>query len=52
MPCLDPRAPDALIADDLLKAPLAQRPQRQMIVQQAAQQLTTVTIKTLLQLRV
>lgn len=52
MPRLDPDAPDTLIADDLLQPLLPQRPQRQMIIQQPAQQLTPVTIKTLLQLGV
>jgi hypothetical protein len=42
----------SLIADDLLKVLLAQGPQRQMIVKQAAQQLTPVNIKMLLKLRV
>jgi len=49
---LDPRARRSLIADDLLKALLAQRPQRQMIIKQAAQQLPPLNIKTLLKLRV
>ena len=49
---LDPRARLSLIADDLLKALLAHRPQRQMIIQQAAQQLPPVNIKMLLKLAV
>jgi hypothetical protein len=49
---LDPRARLSLIANDLLKALLAQRPQRQMIIKQAAQQLPPVNIKMLLKLRV
>ena len=49
---LDPRAPDPLIADDLLEPLLADRPQRQMIIQQPAQQLPPVPVKTLLKLRV
>ena len=49
VPTLDPTARHALIADDLLKALLAHRPQRQMIIQQPAQQLPALTVKTLFQ---
>ena len=52
VPSLDPTARHALIADDLLKALLAHRPQRQMIIQQPPEKLPTLTVKTLLKLRV
>ena len=48
---LDPAADRPLITSDLLKARLAQRPQRQMIIEQAAQQLPPANIKMLLELR-
>ena len=46
---LHPSARDPLVADDLLKAPLAHRSQRQMIIQQPAQQLPALAVKTLFQ---
>ena len=52
VPSLDPTARHALIADDLLKALLAHRPQRQMIIQQPPEKLPTLTVKLLLKLRV
>ena len=47
---LDPPAPGPLIAEDTPEALLAEGPQRQMIIQQPAQQLPPVAVKTLLQL--
>jgi hypothetical protein len=47
-----PDAPHPLIADHLIEALLARCPQRQMIIEQPAQQLPPVAVKTLLKLRV
>ena len=47
---LHPAADHPLIPGDLLKARLSHRPQRQMITEQAAQQLPPVNIKMLLKL--
>jgi hypothetical protein len=47
---LHPRAHLSLIASHLLKALLAHRAQRQMIIEQTAQQLPPVNIKMLLKL--
>ena len=52
MPGLDPTTNQPLITDHLLQALLADRPQRQMIIQQPPQQLPPVAVKTLLKLRV
>ena len=49
--CLDAAARHALIADDILNACLANPAQRQMVIQQPPQQLTPVTVKALLELR-
>jgi hypothetical protein len=48
VPGLDPTARHPLITHDLIKALLTDRPQRQMIIQQQAQQLPPVTVKALL----
>ena len=50
MPGLDPPARHPLSAGDLLTALLADRAQRQMIIEQPAQQFTPVAIQTLLKL--
>ena len=49
---LDPSADHALLADHLLQAPLSRCAQRQVIIQQPAQQLPPVYFKPLLELRV
>jgi hypothetical protein len=49
VPGLDPTARHPLITDDLIKALLTDRPQRQMVIQQPAQQLPPVTADALLQ---
>jgi hypothetical protein len=50
MTCLDAPARHALLADHLLMSLLAHRPQRQMIIQQPAQQLPPVAVRRLLKL--
>jgi hypothetical protein len=52
MTCLDPPPRHALVADHLLMPLLADRPQRQMIIQQPAQQLPSVAVQTPLKLAV
>ena len=45
----DPTAGHLIVPDNLLKALLADRAQREMVIKQPAQQLPPVTVKTLLQ---
>jgi hypothetical protein len=52
VPGLDPTTRHPLITDDLIQALLANRPQRQMIIEQPPQQLPPVAVKTLLKLGV
>ena len=52
MTCLDPTADHPLFASDILTAVLADRPQRQMVIQQPAQQIAAIAIKVLLKLGV
>src|ERR1039458_173144 len=52
VPGLNAPASDSFIAGHLLEALLADRPQREMIIKQPAQQLPPVAVKTLLELGV